>query len=204
MSCDRWRQALSAISDGESPDIDERLVAVHVARCEGCQRFRNRLSLVTTASETRLDGESNLEMVGSRNERLARAVAAADRASRPLWMRAGLALLSCQIFALSVRPLLTGGDSGSPSHDVRHAGAFSVAYAVGLMLVVARPSRARALMPVAVTLVAALVLSALADIVGGRVSPGTEIRHLPELLSLPLLMLVVSHRPDRSSRDSSS
>ena len=37
MDCNRWRDALSAMADGESADIDERLVAAHVARCPECQ-----------------------------------------------------------------------------------------------------------------------------------------------------------------------
>ena len=43
MDCSRWRDALSAMADGESADIDERLVAAHVARCPGCQSYQEMI-----------------------------------------------------------------------------------------------------------------------------------------------------------------
>ena len=35
-----WGDALSALADGEESGIDERLVAVHVARCPDCRSYK--------------------------------------------------------------------------------------------------------------------------------------------------------------------
>lgn len=194
MSCERWTEAISAVADGEDPGVDVRLVDAHLRRCRDCRAFRRAV-----------DATGRAETPGTApnlSDRLAAGVAAADRASRPGWLRAALAVLAAQILVLSVVPLFTGGDTASPSHDVRHVGAFSVAYAVGLLLVVARPARARTLVPVAVTLAVAMAVAAFADILGGRIEPLSEIRHVPELLSLSVLMLLSPPRPGRTENAS--
>ena len=43
MDCSVWRDALSAMADGQQREIDERLVAAHVARCADCQSYKEMI-----------------------------------------------------------------------------------------------------------------------------------------------------------------
>ena len=43
VDCSRWREAISALADGEQADIDERLVPAHIARCPACQSYRETI-----------------------------------------------------------------------------------------------------------------------------------------------------------------
>jgi predicted anti-sigma-YlaC factor YlaD len=188
VDCARWVDAVSALADGEAPGIDERLVRAHVARCAPCRAFQESLGSGPGVAPSAPPADLDQQVVASH--------AAADRASRPRWLRWGLALLAGQILVLAGGPLVLG--AGADPHEARHLGAFSTAYAVGLLVVVARPSRARSMLPVAVVLVAALVGSALLDALHGQVSLAAEVAHLPELLSLPALWLCAD--PGRWSR----
>ena len=80
-------------------------------------------------------------------------------------------------------------------HEARHLGAFSVAYAVALLLVVVRPARARAILPVTMVLAAALLITAAIDVVEGHVPLVDEAAHLPELASVALVWLLARPRP---------
>src|SRR6185369_11398905 len=43
MTCEPWREAISATADGEPAAIDSRLVAAHLASCPGCRAFAANL-----------------------------------------------------------------------------------------------------------------------------------------------------------------
>ena len=81
-------------------------------------------------------------------------------------------------------------------HESRHVGAFSIAYAAALLLVVIRPARARAIFPVTLVLAGALFITAMVDVVEGHVPLVDETAHLPELLSVPLVWLLARPLPD--------
>ena len=66
-------------------------------------------------------------------------------------MRALLFVVAAEIIVLSVPALVLGGSSDE-AHDARHLSAFSIAYAVALLVVAMRPARARAMLPVAAVL----------------------------------------------------
>ena len=74
-------------------------------------------------------------------------------------VRALLAVVAVEIIVVSV-PALLGDEQATSPHAARHLGAFAVAYGVGLLVVVARPARARTMLPVAAVLAGALVISA--------------------------------------------
>ena len=94
---------------------------------------------------------------------------------------------------LAVPDLLATGDA---AHSARHLGAFSVAYAVGLIVVVVRPARARTMFHVAIVLAAGMVVTAVVDIAQGRVPLVNEALHIPELFSVLFLWLLARPRPD--------
>lgn len=95
---------------------------------------------------------------------------------------------------------MLGDESGTSPHGARHLGAFTIAYAVGLLVVSVRPARARTMLPVAVVLGIALVVSGLIDIVDDTTGPLGEIAHLPELLSVLLVWLLARPVPPARAR----
>ena len=66
---------------------------------------------------------------------------------------------------------------------------------VGLLVVVVRPARARAMLPVAAVLAGALAITALVDLARGEVPLMGETSHLPELISVLLLWLLAVPAP---------
>jgi hypothetical protein len=73
-----------------------------------------------------------------------------------------------------------------------------VAYGVALLVVVARPARARSILPVALVLAGAQVLGAIVDLATGRTLLNGEAGHLPQVISVFLIwfLAVPSTRRD--------
>jgi predicted anti-sigma-YlaC factor YlaD len=175
-------EALSARSDGEDPGVDVRLLDAHLARCPDCRRFRD----ATAASRARFR-MAEAPWMADLSGHVAKLNAVADRAGRWIVVRALLALMAILIIFRAAPALIWADPS---SHGARHLGAFSTAYAVNLLVVVVRPARARTVLPVAQVLGAALLLSAVVDVVSSRTGAFSEFGHVPDLVSVVLVWLV--------------
>lgn len=197
MQCDRWREALSAIADGEDPGVESRLLEAHLARCPECDAF----AVAIDGSRRRTIVRAATPMPDL-SRRVSKLNALADRASRWGVVRALLVVVAIEVIAVSF-PMLLTGDGEAAGHDDRHLGAFAVAYAVGLLVVAVRPARARTLLPVAAVLAGALLITALVDLGRGVVPLVNEATHIPELISVVLLWLLAVPAPQRieSSHD---
>lgn len=196
MACDPWIEALSAMADGEDPGIAPKLVERHVKTCASCRAFE--ADLAATRPAMRL---TEAEPVPDVSARVAKANAVADRSSRWVLIRVMLGLVAAQIVVLSTPILIFGDSSGGSPHGGRHLGAFSLAYAVGLVAVFLRPARARTMLPVAQVLCAAIALSTIVDVLDGSVGASNEVVHLPEAISLVLVWtLAVPSSSTRSAR----
>ena len=195
MDCSRWRDALSAIADGESSDIDERLVAAHVARCADCRSYKEMVESSPSLSHLAMATDMP-DLSGP----IARLNAAADRAAHWSILRIVLAIVAVQVVAFALPALILGEEQGVATHSARHLGAFGVAYGVALMVVVVRPARARSILPVALVLAGAQVLGAIVDLATGRIPLVGETRHLPQIISVFLIwfLAVPTGRADRS------
>ncbi len=194
MTCDTWREAISAVADGEPPDVDARLVEAHVARCADCRAYRenvHRLRRGTVGAAPQMPDLSR---------RVVKLNAIADRASRWGIARGLLAVVALEIVVLSAPALILGEEQGASVHAARHLGAFSVAYAVGLIVVAVRPARARTVLPVAATLAGALVITGVVDVLYGRAPLSGEALHIPEVISVVLVWLLAVPPPRRADR----
>lgn len=185
VGCERFVEAISAQIDGEEPGIDQRLVDAHVARCASCREFRRSMQGVRRRMVVR-------EVVATpdASRRVAKLAAVADRAAAWQLPRLLLAVVAIEVVVLSVGDLVAGGDDSGAVHSARHLAAFSLAYAVLLLLVVMRPARARTALPVAGVLALALLFTAVADLVAGRVPLVGETLHIPEIISVLLIWLL--------------
>lgn len=189
MSCGEWITAVSADADGEDPGVDPRLLAAHLGSCASCRAYRDQVAGLRRASAV-----APADEMPDLSRTVAKKHAVADRASRWVVVRFLLGLVAVIIVVVSV-PALFGGE-GPSVHESRHVGAFSVAYAVALLLVVIRPARARAILPVTMVLSGALFITAMIDVVEGHIPLVDETAHLPELLSVPLVWLLARPLPD--------
>ena len=90
------------------------------------------------------------------------------------------------------------GRTDTGVHATRHLGAFSVAYGVGLLVDAVRPARARTMLPVAAVLSGALLVTAIVDLLQGRVPLLGEATHLPEMISVLLIWMLANPRRPRS------
>jgi hypothetical protein len=126
------------------------------------------------------------------SRRVVKLNAIADRASAWGAVRVLLAVVALEIAVLSLPALVWGQDAEASTHEARHLGAFGVAYAAALLVVVVRPARARSILPVAAVLAFALTITAVVDIAQGRVPLVGETLHLPEIVSVGLVWLLAS------------
>ena len=177
-----WRDALSALADGEESGIDERLVAVHVARCPDCRAYKDLID--TSPRVVRVAERADMPDLSRKISKLS---SAADRAAHWNILRVVLAIVAVQVVVFALPALILGEENDVATHAARHLGAFGVAYGVALMVVVVRPARARTILPVALVLAGAQVLGAIVDLATGRIPLGGEVRHLPQILSVFLI-----------------
>jgi predicted anti-sigma-YlaC factor YlaD len=180
MQCDRWQDALSAMADGEEPGVDARLVQRHLTTCAPCRSFGDAIDDGRRAVVRRVPDMADLP------RRVSRLNAVADRASRWGVLRALLVVVGVEVMVVSVPSLV------ADAHDARHLGAFTIAYGVALLVVAARPARARTVLPVAAVLAGALAITAVVDLVRGAVPLVNETTHVPELISLVLVWMLAA------------
>ena len=182
MTCERWREAISARADGEALGVDDRLLEAHLRRCEACRR-------VATAGPLTVGPLFAAAPQADLPRRVTRRVARADRASTSTIVRWLLAVVAVEIIVVSV-PALLGDRDATSTHAARHLGAFAIAYGVGLVVVAVRPARARTMLPVAAVLAGALVITSVVDLAERRIPLVDEAAHLPEVVSVVLVWLI--------------
>ena len=194
MECERWREAISARLDGEDPGIDGALVDAHLERCPACRAFATAAAAVRPGLRIGLAAD-----VPDLSRRDRKAVAVSDRASRWSIARALLVVVAVEIIAFSLPALVLGDEQDTSHHAARHLGAFTAAYGVGLLVVAVRPARARTMLPVSIVLAGTLVITAVVDLVNGRIPLVGEAQHIPELLSVVLIWLLALPAPRPSA-----
>ncbi|MGZ6982998.1 MAG: hypothetical protein ACXVH5_12595 [Ilumatobacteraceae bacterium] len=129
---------------------------------------------------------------------IARLNAAADRAASWSILRILLAVVAVQVIAFALPALVLGDVKDTATHSARHLGAFGMAYGVALIVVVVRPARARSILPVALVLAAAQVITAIVDLATGRIPLVGEAGHVPQIISVVLIWLLAVPSTRRS------
>lgn len=191
---------MSARLDGEDPGVADDVVDAHLASCADCRRFAEGGALVRRRMAVRpADAVPDLTRPILEAAERARRLPAVARSASPApvaahWTRWALLAVALTQLAIAIPPMLLGHDAGAPVHLARELGAWDLALAAALLLVVARPERAVGLVPFAGALALAMVLGAVIDVASGRASLLAESQHLLELVGLVLLW-VTARRP---------
>jgi predicted anti-sigma-YlaC factor YlaD len=201
MRCESIRTAISAELDGEEPGIERAAVDAHLFTCAPCREFEQEAARLhprlRLAAATRVPDvtEAVLHAVEHEDGRTPRA-----HDERVQILRWCLALVALLQLVLAVPALLLGDDAGIPTHVARHLGSFTVALAVGLLVVAWRPQRAAALLPVVAALVLCLVGTSVADVVLGHAVAAGELGHAPELAGLVAVWFLARSVPGPDPR----
>ncbi|HET9655653.1 MAG TPA: hypothetical protein VFP72_09890, partial [Kineosporiaceae bacterium] len=208
MTCAQAREALSADLDGE-PGPDG--LAGHLDACPACRAWQDRLHELTRA--VRLDLPSPPAELAARVTAALQEAAVMEMSSAPgpeleplvctagaepapptgtagarYPARAGLGLVGGLQVLLAVRELLPGAADTSGVHLEHEVSSFAVAIGVAMLLAAVTPRRAREMLPVVAVAAGLLGLTALDDVVSGRVPPAHEYRHLLAVTGLALLV----------------
>ena len=120
--------------------------------------------------------------------------------SRDLFPRLLLASIGVLQLVLSVPALVLGEDAGLPVHTARHLGSFGVALAVGFLYVAWKPARVQGLLLVLTALVACLIGTSIADVMGGTTPALTEGQHLAEVVGVAAMWLLAHPSTLRARR----
>ncbi|MCU1358391.1 MAG: hypothetical protein JWM89_3809, partial [Acidimicrobiales bacterium] len=98
---------------------------------------------------------------------------------------------------LALPPILLGREAGASVHLAHELGAWDLALAVALVLVAFRPERAPGLVPFALALVGAMVVTAAVDVLRHRAQLPAESHHLLNLAGAWLLWSIARHEPEQ-------
>ena len=180
--CAQMQEAISALVDGEDPGLDPSLVDAHVATCASCRSHQEFVHGLRRGELRAAEPQGDLA------PKVVRSARGLDGVWTWTFPRIVLAVCAVVILVTSIGDLFGGSDI--EVHDARHLGAFALAYAIALGVVVVRPARARTVLPISVVVTAALVITAVIDIVDGAVSLTRELSHLPEIISLVAVWLL--------------
>jgi predicted anti-sigma-YlaC factor YlaD len=175
VSCEQYREALSARLDGEDEGPAGQRLAGHLASCPGCAEWYASAQRVT-----RLVRVAPAEPVPDLS---AAVLAAAGPARRRL--RSGELLLRAALGAVALAqlvlagPSLLGHDAVMQSmHGAHEYGTWNAALAVALGWVAARPRHAAGLLPLLTAFSVGLLVASVADLADGSVPVGRVATHL--------------------------
>jgi predicted anti-sigma-YlaC factor YlaD len=185
LSCTEYEDALSALADNEPSLLASDVVERHLVGCVSCRQFQ-----AATRGPALAPALAVVDTPADEALRMSRLVAKVDRNSTPETVRYLLGAVALSIILLALPELFASDTSGAVAHADRHLGSFSAAYGVLLLVTAVRPARARTALPVAVVLAAAIGITAISDLVRGKIPLVGEVLHLPELLSVVLVWLL--------------
>ena len=176
------RDEISARADGEDPGLPDDEIDRHIARCSSCREFAESIDVLR--ARTGMIGAMDRPDI---SRRVVTSIGRDNRRRASAAIRWLLGACAVVLIAVAVPDLI---GSGSAGHDLRHIAAFRLAYAVGLLGVVARPARARTMFYVSVVLVCALVTTSVADLIRGGLDLMSESLHLVQIVTAGLLWVL--------------
>jgi predicted anti-sigma-YlaC factor YlaD len=191
MRCDRSRELISALLDGEGehPDGPDEL-REHLARCPDCRSWAARAESLHRSLRLRPAPDvPDLTEAILRRSTLERDARPARRRPGPLTvLRVALCLIALTQVLVALPELLTR--TAGHGYADRHLGGWDLAFALGLAVVVLQPWRARGLLPMAAAVAGVMAATLVGDAVSGGVSGMAAGAHVLEIAGLALLWAI--------------
>jgi predicted anti-sigma-YlaC factor YlaD len=193
MDCRAYQEAISARIDDEETGLEAEAVESHLRTCHACRSWAEKATAVTRSARV-----GSAEPVPDLTAPIMAAAAARSRrepnapsstSSPTLVARLGLIMVAGAQLYLAI-PALLGHDPGASIHIAHEQGSWALALAVGFLVVVVRPARAAAMLPLVAALTAGLALTMAVDISAGRTQAAAEAPHGLAFLGLGLLWLL--------------
>jgi predicted anti-sigma-YlaC factor YlaD len=194
MDCERCREALSALLDGEDPGLAGELVDDHLTLCARCRAYEVRLADLHRATRVR-QAEAVPDLSAAILERAWPEPSPAPDAVLG-WLRSGLTFVGVLTVLLSAA-LLMANEAETPAH----LAAWDLAFGGALLFAAVQPERARGLLPMAMLLVASMTAASVIEISDGHDASHGLVFHLAELTGVLLLAMLARHV--RSTRSGS-
>jgi predicted anti-sigma-YlaC factor YlaD len=160
MHCSLSRELVSAGLDGELAADERLLLTRHLDTCAECRRYAARATDVHRA----LRVQPAPPVPDLTAAVLARAGDAPPARRSAIGWRAGLAAVALLQLLLAAPALIQHPDATAEQQAIHHLDAFTVAFAVGLLVVAWQPWRVRGVLPIATTLAGVMLFTVVLDV----------------------------------------
>ncbi|WP_369132249.1 zf-HC2 domain-containing protein [Modestobacter sp. I12A-02662] len=173
MSCEPFREAVSAGLDGESPGVPQRWVDEHLTSCGACRNWAEAAAEVTRRA--RLTPAAPVpDVAAAVLDRLPRRRVSLRGPGVDAALRLTLLAVGAGQLAVGLPPFLGGG----ASHVAHETGAWNLGLAACFLVVAVRPRLAAGALPFLLSFTVVLVAVTLADLGSGAVHAGRAGLHL--------------------------
>ena len=188
MNCLSAREAISARIDGEDPGLPGSALDAHLGSCADCRDWQQRAHELTRRA--RLGGPF-LE-----RDLTAQVLAAVPPAwpgprrlarGEGLAQRGGLVAVALAQLAITVPLLILGHDHDAGAHAAHELGSFDLALAIAFAVGAIRPALSAGLAWPCGAAATGLVVTAVADLIGGQTIGADEAQHLIAVAGAALL-----------------
>jgi predicted anti-sigma-YlaC factor YlaD len=182
MSCDPFREAISARLDGEPLGMSARGLDDHLSGCSACTAWSEQAARATRRARL-APAPPVPDLTGAVLGALPRELPGAAAAARRQLLDTGLrlALLAVGVAQAGiVWPVLVSGPGAmsAPAHMTHETGAWNLAVAAAFLAVAAAPRLAAGALPFLLSFTALLVPVTLADLGAGHVHADRALTHL--------------------------
>jgi predicted anti-sigma-YlaC factor YlaD len=192
MTCERWRDALSALLDHEDPGIDQLELQQHLQTCTDCRTFERDVAALHRVTRVR-SAEPVPDLSGAIMATIAPRANPHDVVLG--WLRSGLTFVGVLVVARATALLLS-----NTAENPAHLAAWDLAFGGALLFAAWQPERARGMLPMALLLIVSMTTASLIEINDGHPASHGLVFHVTELLGVVLLALLARHRHTRGSR----
>ena len=182
MSCQSYREAISARLDGEPLGMPGGELDAHLATCRGCAAWAEDAAVVTRRARLAPAPpvpDLTMAVLSALPRELPGTAAAARAHLADTAIRLALLVLAVAQAGLAWPALASGaGAMSAPVHMAHESGAWNLAIAATFLAVAAWPRLALGSLPFLVSFVALLVPMTLVDLADGRVQADRAVAHL--------------------------
>lgn len=213
MSCQLFRDLISADLDDELSNPERAVLAAHLETCAACAEYQQQA--IELSRSLRIGPADQIPdltariMAGAPDRvpdggRVRTGESALRRATRRRPhhdIRWALGFVGLVQIAIALPAFFGTTGALHLGHSGPHSGGWDAAFGLGLLVVAVQPWRARGLLPMVLAVTVVMVGTRVVDAVSGRAGSMPEVSHLLEVCSLAMVWLLArGHTPPRERR----